>query len=99
MIRCTGIENPWTKRVCKIGRGITGLGNKSNGGRFGGMSKAKNSFFFFFFLSIKSNVLRKKEPRFQGVHRRCTKGNHSGGERQQNNELQKNLPAEKPTPT
>ena len=35
------IENPWIKRVCKMGRDITGLGNRSNRGKFGSMSEAK----------------------------------------------------------
>ena len=55
MIRCIGIENPWTKRVCKIGRGITGLGNRSNGSRFGGMSEAKK---LLVFTRRKSHSLR-----------------------------------------
>ena len=43
MIRSTRIEDPWTKggRECEIGRCITSLDNRSNGGRFGCLSVTK----------------------------------------------------------
>ena len=55
MIRCIGIENPWTKRVCMIGRDIIGLGNRSNRGRLGGVSEAKK---LLIFTRHKSHSLR-----------------------------------------
>ena len=82
MIICTGIENPWTKRVCKIGRDITGLGNKSNGGRFGGMSEAKK---LLIFTRCKSHSLRwrRRHPQLEveavqkiGLHEQCEADDH-----------------------
>ena len=84
MIRCIEIENPWTKRVCKIGRGITGLGNISNGSRFGCVSEAKK---LLMFIRIKSHSLRREmyglgaEPQVEevqktGPHEQCVVDNH-----------------------